>query len=764
MVEISHQLASAADNWIDARNIQSFLGQQFTAGHTGNKDLNKIDLTGRVFGSSQLPAEATSALVFTVPLPTLWTYYGTNGLFGDHGRFFPDNEGVITVYADYQTSCNVTSGQVVSWVIDISKFIAGSDTVDFDVVITNVGESQVLTFPVHMEAGAIDNNYIFRMVATEDWSTYKVEFTNFTWGNLNGYVQVWGEGVMEITTNVSTWEPNDKTKLSTKMYDNTNQSISVVCDDYLVKLFPKDIGEDMTDTELQIPVATEVYALVAGRDYRIVANMEELDVLENQLLALTVPVLPDGADPQVQSNTIAPENLVAGSPWNITDTFELNPDKGSDVFTGDVRRDGEISKSDVIGVDAGADYTFRARVRIPSTGAATTYVISVINENDDSVLATRSQALVDQGPDYFFEEELSVSVPSDCSTIYFTVTVTVAVPSLYVDGVMLTKDTDGTPVKYHYSTRVSAPASVAMKTAATESDPMDAWVAGAWSDITFNSLVTTVLVEDAISELPTGPVFPVNDLLASVSWPGDPCAQSPVMATIISTLQTAGDLLLSNLRPIIQVNKPTQPVLSDLISAYKKAGGVGDIPVDGSFRWSDSSQSDKEYTSEFVILTLEGGNTFPLPENGTDLLGSTTRLPFNFINVAKDVLSDISVPTSYTDGWQLYIDLLRGGELDARMLYSTTSSVKIIPFHLDGIWELDWTVAKTDIESPSNVIASVGHQILEVDTVAAGDLDLYWGLDTSTWTPDVFEFCALSAILDPEDMLLPMSQIEVFHV
>ena len=760
MVEISHQLASVADNWIDVRNIEPFLGQQFTAGHTGNKDLDRIDLTGRVFGSAQLDASNVASLQFPVPLPSLWTYNGTNFFTASQARLLSGNSGV---YASYQIACVVEDGQVfsINFIVDGSN-ISSSGDVSFDLVVTSVGGSQVVTFPMHVYEGSHQPDYVLKIVANEAWTEYKIEFDNFVW-NGTGYISI-EESVVAVKTSVESWVVNDKTKLLTKLYDDTNQSISAVCDDYAVRLFPSDRGGDMTGTELQIPSDTEVYAIVAGRSYRTVTDIQDQDTLENQLSELTVPVLPNGADPQVQSSAITPENLVAGSPWDITATFELNPDKGSDVFAGDVRRDGEVSKSDVIAVVAGDDYTFRARVRIPSTGGATTYTISVKNENDESILVTRSQALVDQVPDYFFEEELSVTVPADSSTIYFTVTVTVAVPSLYVDGVMLTKDSDGTPVKYHYSTRVAAPVSVAMKTAASEVDPMDAWVAGAWSDITFNSLVTTVWAGESVSELPTGEEFPVNDLLASVSWPNDPCDQPAVMADIISILQTAGDSLAASMRPIIQVNKPTKPMLSDWISAYKKAGGVGSIPNNGSFRWSDSSQSDKEYTSESIILTLEEGVTAPVPENGTALLGSITRIPFNFVNVAKDVLDEISAPISYTDGWQLYIDLLRGGELDARMLYSTTAVVKIIPFHLDAIWALNWVVSKTAIEAPSNVIATVGHQILEVNTVAAGELDLYWGLATSPWTPDVFEFCALSAILDPEDMLLPMSQIEVYHV
>ncbi len=758
---VSHDLTDTGETWLDIRNLPVYTGQQFTAGHSGNKDLDNIKLTGRIFGSQQDDAALSASINFPVPLPSLWTYYGTNNYdtSPDGARLRQGNSGV---YADYQDTCNLVAGQALSIDLEVKEFMAGGNDVSFDMILTNVGGSQVITFPMRVYDPLDDRDYVLRFVTTEAWTTYKIEFDNFVWSG-TGFIVIYEDSTL-VETSVATWVANNNAKMTTTLYDDTNQTLSALCTDQIVKLFPVDKGDLPVPAALEIPLLSETYALVGGRDYRIVTNINNLSALTEQLSALTVPVLPALADPQVQSAATDPENLVAGAPWNITDTFELNPDRASSDFAGEVRRDGELAESDHIGVSAGDDYTFRARVRIPSTGGATTYTISVHNENDDSVIAFRSQALVDQVPDYFFEEEFTVSVPVDTSTVYWKVVVTVAVPSLYVDGVMLTRDSDGTPSNYYYSTRVGAPAAVALATAQSELDTMYSWAAGAWVGITLNSLITTVTVEATESSLPTGPVSPFAPLHAGLSWPTDLCDQPPVMKTIIDTIQTSSDLWLPTLRPIIQVNKPTKPVLSDWISAYRKSGGAGDIPINGSFRWLDSSQATREYTAESVILGLEVGNTQPIVENGTALLGSTTRIPFNFVNVAKDVLDSGMSPVSYTDGWQLFIDVLRGGFMDARLLWSVTSG-RTIQLFLDGIYEnSDWVPALVTPAAPSNVIASVDHQVFEVDTIAAGDLDIYWGIDTSAWTPDVFEFCALSAILDPSDALLPLSQVEVYHV
>ena len=753
-MEASHILADANSDWIDVRDIHHFIGQQFTAGHTGNKDLEKIEFTGRVFGSSLDDIANSSLVSFSPPLPSLWTYYGTNNFGSDRANFLSGNSGV---YADYQESCRIKDGQHFSLTMTVLEFISASGDVSFDVVVTNVGGSQVVTFPVHVYDALTAPEFVLRVIATEDWSTYKIEFDNFSW-NGTGSVAI-QEVDMVVKTSVLSWAINNVTRLTTKMYDDINTVLNAVCDDYSASLFPADDGNLLTMDNLEVLVDMAQYAMVAARDYRTTTDIQDLQHLVNQLEALSVPVLTDLATPQVQSTIVAPENLVAGAPWNITDTFGLNPDRASSVFAGQVRREGELVKSDLISVTAGSDYTFRARVRIPSTGGATTYTISVNNENDGSVIAFRTQALVDQVPDYFFEEEFTVSVPSDTSTVYFKVDVTVAVPSLYVDGVMLTKDADGTPLKYHYSTGVGAPASVALLLASTEADTMYEWDSGDWVGITFNSLITTVWVGDTTSELPIVPPDPISDLLAGLSWPIDVCDQPSVMESLLSTIQSESDLLLQSLRPIIQVNKPTKPVFADWISAYKKSGGVGSIPDNGSYRWSDSGQSDKEYTSEFVVLQLESGDTQPISENGTALFGSTSFIPFNKTLVTK------SAPVS-GDGWSVVFDLIRDGYMDVRFFLSSTSIAETLTFYLNEVLTPSGDIS---VSIPTAVIVAylmgLYREIITVGQVSAGyGVDAFWETSGPGPTSKLFDYSIMAAIDAPDQAYIPLSQIEVHHV
>lgn len=799
---VTYSRTDSSSRWIDVRNLPAFMGQQFTASHSENKDLTLVKLACNMLGSAQNDASLSSSIDVPVPLPSILTYYGTNNYGSAKANFLSGNSGT---YADYQVSCAIANGKYLSIVFDVDgSAISGGGDVQFDVVVTNVGESQVLTFTVHSYQATPNASIVLRMKATEAWSTYKIEFNNFSW-NGTGTVSI-TEISMRVLTTIKTWDVDNDSKLTVRLYDNVNEFMVATCAETGLKSFLPN-----QETEVSILKKEQNYSLAASRDYRLVVGMKDVSLLSNQLIDLIVPVLPDVADPQIQIVGTEPENIIPGMPWDVSATFELNPDRADSVFAGQAR----INHTDLlaatplvlpaeVGVVAGNTYSFLARVRIPQTGIAATYTIRAVSANDGAVIAFRSQAIVDQAPDYFFEEDLTVVIPADVSAIRCEIVTTATLPTVYVDGVILTLDSEGSPGRYYFSQHVSSPVSVAIKTASTEADPVDSWVAGSWTDISQNSVLTSIEVSDVVSSLPSSPLSLAADLENSVIWPVDFSDQPPVMADLINRLQAIGNQWISDMRPIIQINKPAAPVLADWISAYRKAGGLGDLPINGSFRWSDSSQSDHEWTAEYTLLPLSEvlAQDKPIQENGIALLGSTTRVPFSFAYVEKVPVGVPTYPEEFT-GVQIDFDLLRAGQSELNMMCSmgaressrtsSLSSSDVAHFNLlvDSVPLETHTPGPTEgqvmshqiretTEIPTYLMAISRGFTMYPGLLAAGDRNIfvrffiisdYDPAPPSTDSVDgkVGEFSIISATGGETDGdlvegQLPLAQVEVYHV
>lgn len=803
---VTHSLTSSTPRWVDIRNITEFKGQSFTTTHTGNKDLTKLELTGRVFGSKLKEVQATIDTSFTLFTASAWTYYGTNN-YSSGANFLSGNSGV---YADYTAACLIPTGKSVRVDLPINvSWGALAQDVQFDIVLTNTGSggTQVET---HTFRPYYDATHIFRFIATEDWSQAKVEFKNFTWsgsGNIN---------INNIETKLpeAAWLVDADTYMVTKMYVDDDALMIADLKNTGIRAFARNVEDDDTSpTPNNILIDNNTYAMQASEDYKMVVGIKDVSLLQAQFDAFEadlaganpIPTLPAGADPQIQAYGTEGENLLTGYPHvlgstTFSESFEYNPAYGSTAFAGGSRV--FVTSASALFLENspvvnGQNYTFRMRCTVPPPGATSTLTVSVKNQNDQSVLNSVAHSVLNIGTDQLFTTTLSFTVPSDCSTVYFTVVSTLSGMDFYADGLMLTRDSEGTPARYYCSPHIGCPASVALETDSAGADQMYDWTSSAWASSTDNSFITSIEVGSTASELPYEPSSAFDDFINTMSWPLNFCDQPPVMADVLEWVETLSNSWKDAMRPVIQVNLDAKPTQIDWLSAYRKAGGEGDLPVNGSYRWSDSSQTEKEYTAEFIMIKGD----VPIQENGGAWLGSTTRVEYNVVNTdyrARWEDSDPPVLDSF-DGTQLYFNILRGGKMDINQTCyvgakdagtkATLTSSHLAQFIvlIDGVPVVQF-VSGTPKEGvlmsqpllpsgiPTNCFGVIRSLMLPSTALVAGDQDVFlrYYINDANVTPPYSTSAADGVVYDnylisasPSHalgLLLPLSQLEIHHV
>jgi hypothetical protein len=336
-----------------------------------------------------------------------------------------------------------------------------------------------------------------------------------------------------------------------------------------------------------------------------------------------------------------------------------SPSAGSDEFIY-LRKSPQVLNSfaGLVDVEPNTGYTFNCNVRIPQipgiAGNTVTYTISVQDMMDNSIISTRTQGLVDQAADYFFEERLTFTTPVNCSNVrvYINIDQSAAAGAttvMLVDGSNLVKTSAGNINRYQHSTRHMR-AGTLLRTNDNSTDDTKKWDTGAWvEDTSRTPLINIIYIDDGAPQEPaTESEF--FDSLFGQTWPEENCEQVVVMEDIISDIKTSSALWVSLMRPIIQVNKSSEPNLADWLSSWRGQGGSGDLPDNGSFRWSDSSQSLKEYTREYLLI---GDSEVPIGENGIALHGSRTMI--------QSALVPVTAVTASSDGFKIEFELLRSG-------------------------------------------------------------------------------------------------------
>jgi hypothetical protein len=370
--------------------------------------------------------------------------------------------------------------------------------------------------------------------------------------------------------------------------------------------------------------------------------------------------VPSGGDENYVTRTATLQNLVPAMPWQTVDEsaaldYDYN-DNFDDVYytldskTKVVMNGGTgVGQNLVIPVKPSTAYTFKCRVEIGDGGAGTdTYTTNLYSSSPDNDLIAQDTTTFPGGTGLSRITTLSFTTPSYCNAIIIDLTNTTGNEPASYSGVVLTEDAAGTPTTYLAAYLEGTPNFFAVGLNTAAGNYLQEWSGGVFVATADNEPGLVVNVGASDSSLPYIETSAWDNLIATFTWTNDPVEQKQQMEVLITTLEEELAKYLDMMKIIVQVNKPTKPILLDWIAAYRKAGGEGDLPEDASYRWSDSSQATKEYTSDFIIFPGKNGDA-PLSENGRHLTGATTRLFLPIVETDID-LATITVSDTLVNG------------------------------------------------------------------------------------------------------------------
>lgn len=280
----------------------------------------------------------------------------------------------------------------------------------------------------------------------------------------------------------------------------------------------------------------------------------------------------------------------------------------------------------------------------------------------------------------------------------------------------------------------------------------------------------------------------IGDITA-LEWPTDCELQPSVMASLLSEMEILFDSWVDQLQPIIQVNSPTEPIVAEWVAAWQQQGGEGDIPSNGSFRWSDTSQSEKEYTREYVILDSGGVN--PTGTGGEAMPGTVTRIKaaivedvvppvvlsgyevfqIEFSELVREGHGVISMPITYDNNiTPTSSEWLRMSAAIDDVVVSGYASATYGPnlLHAVGKGTIDQSVLGSIKQCYLDF--NIGALDITNTKVSVGAIFMVQPPGPGTVIPTIYDLLVLPNVMEhgtpgsfPDDVLLPFMQLKIYH-